>query len=213
MLLLASDENFNNDIVRGLLRRNPGLDIARIQDVGLSGADDPTILEWAASRILSRPERSSKNPFRRSGILPNTMPTGTRSIKGKANWWERLCNNAEGTDADCPGAERPDRVPTGEMNAAGELAEEIIAHETLFNRGRKELQALWDGRRNEAACDCGTALVELAHMLEWDFFEIPTVPADVEYHRPKMTGEHSWIDDEGHEVHLNPEAGHMQSER
>jgi len=54
MLLLAADENFNNDIVRGLLRRNPELDIVRIQDVGLSGADDPTVLEWAAQerRIL-----------------------------------------------------------------------------------------------------------------------------------------------------------------
>ncbi|MBI4556795.1 MAG: DUF5615 family PIN-like protein [Candidatus Hydrogenedentes bacterium] len=54
MLRLAADENFNNDIVRGLLRRRPDLDIVRIQDVGLSGADDPTILEWTAreGRIL-----------------------------------------------------------------------------------------------------------------------------------------------------------------
>jgi len=48
MLLLISDENFNNDIVRGLLRREPDLDIVRVQDVGLRGADDPTVLEWAA---------------------------------------------------------------------------------------------------------------------------------------------------------------------
>ncbi|MDL1974641.1 MAG: DUF5615 family PIN-like protein [Deltaproteobacteria bacterium] len=54
MLMLAVDENFNNNIVRGLLRRNPDLNIVRIQDVGLSGADDPTILEWAAQegRVL-----------------------------------------------------------------------------------------------------------------------------------------------------------------
>ena len=49
MLLLVSDENFNNDIVRGLLRRNPDLDIIRVQDVGLRGAEDPDILEWAAN--------------------------------------------------------------------------------------------------------------------------------------------------------------------
>lgn len=48
MLLLVSDENFNNDIVRGLLRRKPDLDIIRVQDVGLRGADDPAVLEWAA---------------------------------------------------------------------------------------------------------------------------------------------------------------------
>jgi hypothetical protein len=54
MLRLAADENFNNDIVRGLLRRKPELDIVRIQDVGLSGADDPTVLGWAAQegRVL-----------------------------------------------------------------------------------------------------------------------------------------------------------------
>jgi hypothetical protein len=48
MLPLAADENFNADIVRGLLRRLPGLDIVRVQDAGLSGADDPAVLEWAA---------------------------------------------------------------------------------------------------------------------------------------------------------------------
>jgi hypothetical protein len=54
MLRLAADENFNNNIVRGLLRRKPDLDIVRIQDVGLSGADDPTLLEWTAreGRVL-----------------------------------------------------------------------------------------------------------------------------------------------------------------
>jgi len=49
MLLLVSDENFNNDILRGLLRRIPELDIVRVQDVGLRGADDAVILEWAAN--------------------------------------------------------------------------------------------------------------------------------------------------------------------
>jgi hypothetical protein len=48
VLRLAADENFNSDIVRGVLRQRPDLDIVRIQDVGLSGADDRTILEWAA---------------------------------------------------------------------------------------------------------------------------------------------------------------------
>jgi hypothetical protein len=54
MLRFAADENFNNDIVRGLLRRKPELDIVRIQDTGVSGRDDPSVLEWAAQegRIL-----------------------------------------------------------------------------------------------------------------------------------------------------------------
>ncbi len=54
MLHLVADENFNNDIPRGIRRRNPAVDIVRVQDEGLSGADDPTVLEWAAQagRVL-----------------------------------------------------------------------------------------------------------------------------------------------------------------
>jgi len=44
MLRLAADGNLNNDLVRGMLRREPGVDIVRIQDAGLSGADDPAVL-------------------------------------------------------------------------------------------------------------------------------------------------------------------------
>ncbi len=50
MLRLAADENLNNDLVRGLLRRQPDRDIVRVQDAGLSGADDPTVLAWAAQQ-------------------------------------------------------------------------------------------------------------------------------------------------------------------
>lgn len=55
MLRLAADEDFNNVILRGAQRRNADLDIVRVQDVaGLSGADDPTVLEWTAreDRVL-----------------------------------------------------------------------------------------------------------------------------------------------------------------
>lgn len=37
MLRLATDEDFNNRIVRGLLRRQPDLDILRVQGAGLAG--------------------------------------------------------------------------------------------------------------------------------------------------------------------------------
>lgn len=54
MIQLAADEDFNSNIVRGVLRRKPDLDIVRIQDASLSGADDPTVLEWCAreGRVL-----------------------------------------------------------------------------------------------------------------------------------------------------------------
>ena len=41
MLRLLSDENFNGDIVRGLLFHRPNLNLIRVQDVGLLEADDP----------------------------------------------------------------------------------------------------------------------------------------------------------------------------
>ena len=54
MLSFALDENFNVHIVSGVLRRLPTTDMVRVQDAGLEGADDPTVLEWAAreGRIL-----------------------------------------------------------------------------------------------------------------------------------------------------------------
>lgn len=50
MLRLLADENLDNRIIRGLLRRNAQLDIVYVNDVGLSGADDPTVLQWAAEQ-------------------------------------------------------------------------------------------------------------------------------------------------------------------
>jgi hypothetical protein len=54
VIRLLADENFNNNIVRGVRLREPDIDLVRVQGVGLSGASDPTVLEWAAEyqRIL-----------------------------------------------------------------------------------------------------------------------------------------------------------------
>ncbi len=54
VLKFITDEDFDNRILRGLLRRQPDLDIVRLQDTHLAGADDPAILEWAnqQGRIL-----------------------------------------------------------------------------------------------------------------------------------------------------------------
>ena len=54
MLRLLSDEDVHDEILRGLRRREPALDIVRALDVGLAHTPDPMILEWAASqdRIL-----------------------------------------------------------------------------------------------------------------------------------------------------------------
>ncbi len=49
MLRLLLDEDFNNAILRGLLRRKPDIDVLRVQDIeAISGAADPVVLSWAA---------------------------------------------------------------------------------------------------------------------------------------------------------------------
>lgn len=88
------DEDFDNTIVRGLFRRNLILDMVRVQDIGLSGKDDPTILEWAAQegRVLlthdvatiTRYAYERSNPVEPSPInLPLTLPNGLWLVAAK----------------------------------------------------------------------------------------------------------------------------------
>jgi len=50
MIRLVADENFNGDIVRQLQKRNPQIDVMRVQDTPLAGAPDPIMLEWVAQQ-------------------------------------------------------------------------------------------------------------------------------------------------------------------
>ncbi|MBZ0287180.1 MAG: DUF5615 family PIN-like protein, partial [Anaerolineae bacterium] len=54
MIRLLADENFDNGIIRALHRENADVDIIRVQDTEIVQAEDPRVLEWAASegRIL-----------------------------------------------------------------------------------------------------------------------------------------------------------------
>jgi hypothetical protein len=65
VLGLVSDENFDGDILRGLYRRRPDLDVVRVQDVGLSATPDPDVLAWAAveGRILLTHDRDTMPNF------------------------------------------------------------------------------------------------------------------------------------------------------
>jgi hypothetical protein len=48
MIRFATDENFDNHILHALGRRYPDVDIVRIQDTHLYGADDEAVLQWCA---------------------------------------------------------------------------------------------------------------------------------------------------------------------
>ena len=89
MMKYLTDEDFDNHILRGLLRRHPNLDIIRVQDTDLAGAEDPAILSWASQeqRILLTHDVSTmtKHAYERirkkeviAGVIavPQTLPIG-----------------------------------------------------------------------------------------------------------------------------------------
>lgn len=102
-----------------------------------------------------------------------------------------------------------DRVPTGENQVDPHLVREILGRPSVASTGREELELLWDGRRREVVADYCGIHVDLPRVLEWDYVRVPVVPAEQEYVRPRMTGPYSWIDAQGYEVTLNPEAGNI----
>lgn len=58
---LVADEGFRRSVVRGLRTRHPSIDLVLVQNVGLNGASDPDILEWAAQEgriVLTHDKRT-----------------------------------------------------------------------------------------------------------------------------------------------------------
>ena len=91
MLRLLADENSNDDIVRGLLLRQPDVDIVRVRDVGLAGAEDPQILEWAADNgcIILTHDRATMPGFAYERVaagqeMPGLFIVNDRLAVGKA---------------------------------------------------------------------------------------------------------------------------------
>ena len=61
MLRLASDADVHGDIIRGLRRRLPEIELVRTQDALPEGTPDPAVLAWAAAenRILITNDRNT----------------------------------------------------------------------------------------------------------------------------------------------------------
>jgi hypothetical protein len=85
---VARGREFQDAIVRGLLRRAPGLDIVRVQDIHqISGEDDTIVLAWATrnNRVVLTHDLSTMVPsmheqVRGSGcipivLVPDSLPT------------------------------------------------------------------------------------------------------------------------------------------
>jgi Domain of unknown function (DUF5615) len=74
-----------------LIRRQANLDVVRIQDAGLLGADDPTVLAWTAeeARILLTHDRATMPDFAydrvRAGMrMPGVFVASDRLPIGQA---------------------------------------------------------------------------------------------------------------------------------
>ena len=94
MLRFAADENLNYNIVRGLLRRKADLNIIRIQDVGLSGKDDATVLKWAAQedRILLTHDVTTITKYAFERISDGLPMPGVFAIKMTSSLGEIIDN-------------------------------------------------------------------------------------------------------------------------
>lgn len=86
MIRLVTDENFDKDILQGLLRQRPDLDIVRVQDVGLISASDPRVLEWAAQegRIVLTHDRKTFIPFAYERVATGQPMPGVCVVKATA---------------------------------------------------------------------------------------------------------------------------------
>jgi predicted nuclease of predicted toxin-antitoxin system len=65
MLRLASDADVHGEIVRGLRRRRPEIELVRVQDALPEGASDLEVLAWAAAenRVLVTNDRNTMVGF------------------------------------------------------------------------------------------------------------------------------------------------------
>ena len=85
MTRFLADENFNNQIVRGILRQNPQVDVVRVQDVELSGVDDPGVLAWAAQegRIVLTHDVATMTTFAYERVRAGLSMPGVFEVSGR----------------------------------------------------------------------------------------------------------------------------------
>jgi uncharacterized protein DUF5615 len=91
MLRLASDADVHGDIIRGLYRRAPALDLVRAQDALPVGTPDLDVLAWAAAenRVLITNDRNTMVGFASQRVengdpVPGLIITTNRQSIGMA---------------------------------------------------------------------------------------------------------------------------------
>jgi predicted nuclease of predicted toxin-antitoxin system len=92
VIALAIDENFDHHILRALLRRVPTLDARTVFDAGLKGADDPTVLAWAAQegRVLLTHDVHTMTRFAYERVARGEPMPGVIEVRARAPMGEIL---------------------------------------------------------------------------------------------------------------------------
>ena len=91
MLRLASDADVHGDIIRGLRRRLPDIDLVRAQNTLPEGTSDPEVLAWAAAedRVLITNDRNTMVGFAYQRVaaevpMPGLIATTNEQSIGEA---------------------------------------------------------------------------------------------------------------------------------
>ena len=91
MLRLASDADVHGDILNGLHRRLPEIDLVRVQDALPEGTQDPEVLAWAAAenRVLITNDRNTMIGFAKKRVaagepVPGLIATTNQQSVGSA---------------------------------------------------------------------------------------------------------------------------------
>jgi hypothetical protein len=91
MLRLASDADVHGEIIRGLRRRRPEIDLVRVPDALPEGTPDPEVLAWAAAenRVLITNDRNTMVGFASQRVtageaLPGLIVTTNEQSIGSA---------------------------------------------------------------------------------------------------------------------------------
>ena len=85
MLRLASDADVHGDILRGLRRRCPEIDLVRVQDALPDGTVDTEVLAWAAGeeRILITNDRKTMVGFAYERVADGQLVPGLIATSGR----------------------------------------------------------------------------------------------------------------------------------
>lgn len=80
-----TDEDFRHDVLRGVLRLLPQLELVTAQQVSLTNVDDTILLSWAAqdNRVLLTHDRNTMNGFALDRVRAGLPMPGVVSVRDR----------------------------------------------------------------------------------------------------------------------------------